>query len=280
MPAGKRPLETRSLGEVQTETTKGGSSAAGGGWLPSKALRTSAPEIGRQSIDEIALPWSLCSGDGMSLKGSLSAEVQARDPLELPVSRESPLISHIPSHVSSPCHTSDNDDGREELMMSPAMLYEMAGDLELSPLGRMARAAEDRLGEISALPMLPCPAADARFAKAGLLNRPEPAVQSNAAPPVEISEATFRKHARWQESLRAALSNADGYTRALLAGATAYNPCGTVQVLAGLSPRQIAMLHAPARELVQSLLERTLELSSRWNPLWCSYPAVPQWTQR
>ena len=60
-----------------------------------------------------------------------------------------------------------------------------------------------------------------------------------------------------ERGVRAALSHADGYTRSLVGAAAAYSPCGTIRVIARLSPRQIGALHPPARELVQRLLDIT-----------------------
>lgn len=76
-------------------------------------------------------------------------------------------------------------------------------------------------------------------------------------PPPQYDEAFLHKHARWQDALRAALAKADGYTRSLVGAAAANSPCGTMVVLARISPRQIAALHPPARELVQQLLDIT-----------------------
>jgi len=103
------------------------------------------------------------------------------------------------------------------------------------------------LGELLASPLLESQAAPSTGW------RPSPRSQ----PPPEFAEAFLHEHARWQEALRCALSRADGYTRSLVGAATAYSPCGTMGVLARLSPRQIAALHPPARELVQRLLEVT-----------------------
>jgi len=83
------------------------------------------------------------------------------------------------------------------------------------------------------------------------------ASRPRSPPPPQFDEAFLHKHARWQEALRAALAKADGYTRSLVGAAAANSPCGTMVVLARISPRQIAALHPPARELVQQLLDIT-----------------------
>ena len=77
-------------------------------------------------------------------------------------------------------------------------------------------------------------------------------------PPTDSAERFLMNHANWQQALRESLTHADGYTRALLSAATVYHPVGTLEVLAGLSARQVQTLHPPCRELVQSLLRRTI----------------------
>lgn len=76
-------------------------------------------------------------------------------------------------------------------------------------------------------------------------------------PPARFDAAALQRHARWQDALRAALAKADGYTRSLVGAAAANSPCGTMVVLARISPRQISALHPPVRGLVQQLLDAT-----------------------
>ena len=67
----------------------------------------------------------------------------------------------------------------------------------------------------------------------------------------------LQSHMQWQKKLRAALGDSDAATRALLSATMSKDLYGTVQILARLSPRQVDALHAPARALVQQLLDQT-----------------------
>lgn len=192
---------------------------------------------------------------------SSSAEAQARDPMALPVSSlDSPLMS-CPSRLPSPLRLEEEASlaGKSNEILSPTMLYEIASDVEWFDLPARATGSSD----IALLPPGgPASSGDsllgvgierggsARSVLAELQHLGGPAIgwnhrgqaaaaRAQALGEGEMSEAVLRRHARWQESLRAALCHADGYTRSLLqSAATAFNPCGSLQELARLSPRQ------------------------------------------
>ena len=208
--------------------------------------------------------------------GSSSAEAQARMPTDLPVSLHSPLLSwpcaRLPvpmtptsSSTSSVATTTTTaaaggaHEANERLMtsvakgaslpnspgLSPALLYALAADVDLPPFTLQPSDAAEHPTSMPLGDLLESQAAPSTGW------RPSPRSQ---APPM-FTESFLQEHARWQEALRAALSHADGYTRSLVGAAAAYSPCGTIRVIARLSPRQIGALHPPARELVQRLLD-------------------------
>ena len=242
-----------------------------------KAPRVTSTEAGRGSVDigrgsvDMVLPPA-----GASV-GSSSAEAQARMPTDLPVSLHSPLLSWPSARLPVPMTPTSSSassiattttaaaggahEANERLMtsvtkgtslpnspgLSPALLYALAADVDLPPFTFQPSDAAEHPTSMPLGDLLESQAAPSTGW------RPSPRSQ---APPM-FTEAFLQEHARWQEALRAALSHADGYTRSLVGAAAAYSPCGTIRVIARLSPRQIGALHPPARELVQRLLDIT-----------------------
>ena len=240
-----------------------------------KAPRVALTEAGRGSVDigrgsvDMVLPPA-----GASV-GSSSAEAQARMPTDLPVSLHSPLLSWPSARLPVPMTPTSSSassiattttaaaggahEANERLMtsvakgaslpnspgLSPALLYALAADVDLPPFTLQPSDAAEHPTSMPLGDLLESQAAPSTGW------RPSPRSQ---APPM-FTEAFLQEHARWQEALRAALSHADGYTRSLVGAAAAYSPCGTIRVIARLSPRQIGALHPPARELVQRLLD-------------------------
>ena len=271
---GKREFELISDG--QANEVLGGSSQHKRPRLP---RIPSASEVGRISIDSV-LP--LTGSGEWRLSGS--ADAQSRCPSTLPVSMK--LLSCPTSHVNSPRHEPNYEAAPAHEPHSPFGMLALAGDIELSPL---LPALPTGGGDIPGM-QLPESSAEASAAAQQLLDacaesgtfapmydrvpqRPPQGFpqqqqqqeqlqhrqrQQQYEPQVDNAESFLLNHARWQEQLREALRNADGYTRSLLSAATMHHPCGTVEVLAALSPRQVQALHSPCRELVQSLLRRTI----------------------
>lgn len=234
-----------------------------------KAPRVASTEAGRGSVDMVLPP------AGASV-GSSSAEAQARMPTDLPVSLHSRLLSWpsarlpvpmAPASSSSSTATATTaaaggaHEASERLMtsvakgaslpnspgLSPALLYALAADVDLPPF---TLQPSDTTEHPTSMPL-----GDLLESQAAPSTGWRPSPRSQAPP--EFTDAFLQEHARWQEALRAALAHADGYTRSLVGAAAAYSPCGTIRVIARLSPRQIGALHPPARELVQRLLDVT-----------------------
>ncbi|KAL1522367.1 hypothetical protein AB1Y20_017358 [Prymnesium parvum] len=178
---------------------------------------------------------------------------------------------------------SQNSSPQRTCTLSPNFLDDVADELELAPLLLQHPDLDTSLPPISVPP----------FSRDSTMSTPEivhPVAKDAGAPPLSLLEAVqpaymssrrsfsdlqsikphaerpsspeasmLQSHSAWQKKLRAALSDSDAATRALLSSATGRDLYGTVQVLARLSPRQIDSLHPPARELVTSLLKQTRE---------------------
>ena len=253
----------------------------------------SANEVGRISIDSV-LP--LTGSDEWRLSGS--AEVQARCPNALPVSMRllSCPPSHATSPRHEPNYelaAAHNDAPSPFGMLALASDIELSPLLPSLPTGGgdipgmqlpessvEAAAAAQQLLDACADSGTFAPMYDRvspRPQQPGFHHHDdhhhdyhhdhhhephyEPALYDEPQsyePPPDSAESFLMNHARWQEQLQETLTHADGYTRSLLSAATMYHPCGTVEVLAGLSARQVHALHPPCRELVQTLLRRTL----------------------
>lgn len=256
-----------------------------------KAQRVASMEVGRGSVDMVLPPAGTSFGSAsaeaqarvptalpVSLHSPLLSWPSARAPAPIIPSATTTAAAHL-HEAEAGCERRERPTssawssgargacpGAFSPELSPSMLYAMAADVELPPFALPPPETPEHplpLAMPHPMPLGSAPLhANRQTALGELLEsqaapstgwRPSPRSQ----PPAEFAEACLYEHARWQEALRSALAHADGYTRSLVGAATAYSPCGTMGVLARLSPRQINSLHPPARALVQRLLDVT-----------------------